>query len=211
MRVKICPKCNATNSPDSYHCTNCSYDLSQVQAIEKQGIPEVSNDHLKYEPIRGRPPFVVLFTMFFLTIGAFYGLAFFGLFIYIAIYAQETNSLLALIVALTGTLLFLVSTLALILLYGLYFVKKWAWKLAVLWFLFNIISFFIQEQKDLFDYIGFAIGIIIFVMFIMPGTRMYFETYQEKKSNEKLIFSALTILTIIVLVISFLLVSYVNL
>jgi len=200
MKVKICPKCGATNSVDAVFCTNCSDVLTNAKIIEKMGVQDQSDEHLNYEPERGRPPFVVLLVMLALVLVAVANLVFFGLLTYTSLISKTSDTMLALILALIATSMFLVSTLSFILLYGLRFAKKWAWKLAVVWMLFNIIQIVLQTNRDLADYFIFILTAIVFVLFMMPGTKMYFETYQEKKSREKLIFSVLTILTIIVLV-----------
>ena len=199
MKVKICPECGATNSVDATFCTNCSNVLTQAQVIEKVGVQDQSDEHLNYEPERGRPPFVVILVMLVLVLVAIVNLVFFGLLTYTSIMGKTSDSMLALILALIATFMFLVSMLSFILLYGLRFAKKWAWKLAVVWMLFNIIQLLLQTDRDIADYFIFILTAIVFVLFMMPGTKMYFETYQEKKSREKLIFSVLTILTFVVL------------
>ena len=199
MIAKTCPKCGATNSNETDWCTNCSYSLSGAQIVEKKGIIDESDDHINFEPELGRPPIVVLFVMVGLVAVGFVSLFLFGLFLYVGFLIEFSNVLFALIFALIGTDLFLITMLSFITLYGLKFAKKWAWKVVVLLLILEFLPFF--DSYNIENFFQVIITLIVLVLFLLPDTKSYFETYQEKKdSKEKIIFSVVAVLTLFVLI-----------
>lgn len=205
MMQKICPKCRSPNSNKSDWCTNCSSSLQNAEIIYKEDLQDKSDEHLHFEPERGRPPIVVIILELILVLNGFVSFFIFGIFVYLGLANESLDLLSSAILALMGMLFFLFAGICFILLYGLKNGKAWSWKLAIIWLIFGILLE-ANSQGDNGSFFRTGLLIICFILFFLPGTKMYFKSYGlPKKSNFIKIMGALFILSIIVFASLFLL------
>ena len=197
MMQKICPKCGSPNSNTSDWCVNCSSNLQGAKIIYKEGVEDKSDDHLNFEPEKGRPPIVVIILGLILVLTGFLSFFVFGLFILTAIASESLDFLSSAILALAGMLYFLLAGICFILVYGLRKGKTWAWKLAIIWLIIAIILE-VSPMTGGFSLLSTGLVIICFVLFLLPGTKMYFKSYTKQKSNFGKIIGVFLILSIIV-------------
>jgi hypothetical protein len=84
----------------------------------------------------------------------------------------------AVLAAFPALILFIVGIIGLILFYGLYTTKKWAWLWALIINLLGILGGLLRVGELLADYAGlagFAVSLIIVIYLLMPGTRAHFK------------------------------------
>ena len=84
----------------------------------------------------------------------------------------------AILAAFPALILFIVGLIGLILFYGLYTLKGWAWLWALIFNLLAVLGGLLRIGALMTDYIGlagFIVNLIVFIYLILPSTRAYFK------------------------------------
>ncbi|MHA2353090.1 MAG: hypothetical protein ACXABX_08230 [Candidatus Thorarchaeota archaeon] len=91
--------------------------------------------------------------------------------------ALELGGIFAILVAFPALIIFIVGIIGLILFYGLYSLKGWAWFWALIINLLGIVGGVLRYETLLTDYLGlagFAVSVIVVIYLLIPGTRDHF-------------------------------------
>ena len=83
----------------------------------------------------------------------------------------------AILAAFPALILFIVGLIGLILFYGLYTLKGWAWLWALIFNLLAVLGGLLRIGALMTDYIGlagFIVNLIVFIYLILPSTRAHF-------------------------------------
>lgn len=83
----------------------------------------------------------------------------------------------AILFAFPALIIFIVGIIGLIIFYGLYTLKGWAWMLAIVVNLLGIVGGVLRFETLLTDYLGlggFAVSLIIVIYLLMPSTKAHF-------------------------------------
>lgn len=83
----------------------------------------------------------------------------------------------AIFAAFPALILFIVGLIGLILFYGLYTLKGWAWLWALIFNLLAVLGGLLRIGALMTDYIGlagFIVNLIVFIYLILPSTRAHF-------------------------------------
>ncbi|MBY8997662.1 MAG: hypothetical protein KGD60_08015 [Candidatus Thorarchaeota archaeon] len=91
--------------------------------------------------------------------------------------ALALGGLFAILIAFPALIIFIVGIIGLILFYGLYALKGWAWFWALIINLLGIVGGVLRFETLLTDYLGlggFAVSVIIVIYLLMPSTKAHF-------------------------------------
>lgn len=83
----------------------------------------------------------------------------------------------AILAAFPALILFIVGLIGLILFYGLYTLKGWAWLWALIFNLLGVLGGALRFAELLTDYLGlaaFVVNLIVFIYLLLPSTRAHF-------------------------------------
>ncbi|MFW9789175.1 MAG: hypothetical protein ACFFE2_04415 [Candidatus Thorarchaeota archaeon] len=120
----------------------------------------------------GKPTGVLLLAILQL-IGALLNLAAGALLLMVAL----EIGFLAIFAAFPALILFIVGLIGLILFYGLYTLKGWAWLWALIFNLLAVLGGILQGADLMANYValgGFIVSLIVFIYLILPSTRAHF-------------------------------------
>ncbi len=84
----------------------------------------------------------------------------------------------AILFAFPALIVFIVGLVGLILFYGLYTLKGWAWLWALIFNLLGVLGGALRIGELLADYLGlaaFVVNLIVFIYLLLPSTRAYFK------------------------------------
>jgi hypothetical protein len=121
----------------------------------------------------GKPTGVLLLAILQL-IGALLNLAVGVLLLMVAMEA----GFLAILFAFPALIIFIVGLIGLILFYGLYTLKGWAWLWALIFNLLAVLGGLLRIGELMTDYLGlagFIVNLIVFIYLLLPSTRAYFK------------------------------------
>lgn len=91
--------------------------------------------------------------------------------------ALESGGIFAILVAFPALIIFIVGIIGLILFYGLYSLKGWAWFWALIINLLGIVGGVLRYETLLTDYLGlggFAVSVIVVIYLLIPSTKAHF-------------------------------------
>jgi hypothetical protein len=91
--------------------------------------------------------------------------------------ALELGGIFAILVAFPALIIFIVGIIGLILFYGLYSLKGWAWFWALIINLLGIVGGVLRYETLLTDYLGlggFAVSVIVVIYLLIPSTKAHF-------------------------------------
>lgn len=91
--------------------------------------------------------------------------------------ALELGGFFAILVAFPALIIFIVGIIGLILFYGLYTLKGWAWFWALIINLLGIVGGVLRYETLLTDYLGlggFVVSLIVVIYLLLPSTKAHF-------------------------------------
>lgn len=91
--------------------------------------------------------------------------------------ALELGGFFAILVAFPALIIFIVGIIGLILFYGLYALKGWAWFWALIINLLGIVGGVLRYETLLTDYLGlggFVVSLIVVIYLLLPSTKAHF-------------------------------------
>lgn len=91
--------------------------------------------------------------------------------------ALELGGFFAILVAFPALIIFIVGIIGLILFYGLYSLKGWAWFWALIINLLGIVGGVLRYETLLTDYLGlggFVVSLIVVIYLLLPSTKAHF-------------------------------------
>lgn len=91
--------------------------------------------------------------------------------------ALALGGFFAILVAFPALIIFIVGIIGLILFYGLYSLKGWAWFWALIINLLGIVGGVLRYETLLTDYLGlggFAVSVIVVIYLLIPSTKAHF-------------------------------------